>query len=65
MKHRRILNISLFIITAVIISLIVPSYGTFNYNFKLGQEWEGDNITAVFDFPIYKTTEQYEIGRAS
>ena len=60
MKHRRILNISLFIITAVIISLIVPSYGTFNYNFKLGQEWEGDNITAVFDFPIYKTTEQYD-----
>ncbi len=59
MSRRRILNISLFIITAVIISLIVPTYSTFNYNFKLGQKWESDNIIATFDFPIYKTSEHY------
>lgn len=58
--NRKTINISLFIITAVIISFIVPTYSTFNYKFELGQTWKSEDISASLDFPIAKTLKEYE-----
>lgn len=60
MNKKTKLNISLFLVTAIIISFIVPNYSTFSYNFQLGQTWKGDNIIATVDFPVEKTNQEYE-----
>ncbi len=58
--NRKYLNISLFVLTAIIISLIVPNYSSFNYAFKIGQTWNGNKIIAAFDFPIQKSEQEYK-----
>lgn len=57
---KKSINIILFIATAIIITLMMPSGGVFKYNFHFGQVWNSDPITAPFDFPLLKTTQEYQ-----
>ncbi|MBO4621447.1 MAG: HDIG domain-containing protein [Paludibacteraceae bacterium] len=41
-----------------IISIFPRNTSGFSYRFSEGQTWEYEDITAPFDFPIYKTGEQ-------
>lgn len=51
--------LSVFIVLAVVIVLLFPRYNNaFRYHFEVGKPWGYANLTADFDFPIYKTEDQ-------
>ena len=47
----------------VILLLILPRSGKFNYDYLKGSPWAYDNLVAQFDFPILKTAEELQSER--
>lgn len=58
--QKKFVNITLFIVTAIIITLMMPSGGVFKYKFNFGQVWNSAPIVAPFDFPLLKTSQEYQ-----
>ncbi len=58
MKNQKF-NIILFALTAVVLSLLIPTNGMFRYNFKKGSNWGENTLYAPYDFPIHKTNKEY------
>jgi putative nucleotidyltransferase with HDIG domain len=54
-----IYSIVLFTISAAVVFLIFPKNKQFAYSFSLGTPWLHEDLTAEFDFPVYKT--DYEL----
>lgn len=50
-----IYSVLLFSISAAIVFFIFPRNKQFAYSFNLGSPWLHDDLTAEFDFPVYKT----------
>lgn len=48
----------LFILTGFIILLFLPRAGKFKYEFQTGKPWSHENLTAPFNFPIYKSSAE-------
>ena len=44
----------------LILLLIMPRTGKFNYDYKKGSPWAYETLVAQFDFPILKTQEQIQ-----
>ena len=44
----------------VILSVIFPRTGKFNYDYKKGAPWMYETLVAQFDFPVLKTNEQLQ-----
>jgi len=53
-----ILRTVLFLLVIFIIIQLFPTRNTFKYQFDVGKPWNYELITASFDFPIYKSTQQ-------
>lgn len=57
---KRVINIFIFAISAVIMALLIPTNGMFRYDFVQGEEWSDKTLFAPYDFPISKTTEEFK-----
>src|SRR4030066_823965 len=62
---QKIRNISLFILTAVILIFLFPREGRFRYEFQKGKPWMHEGYIAPFNFPIYKSEESLAYERDS
>ncbi|MDR3189171.1 MAG: HDIG domain-containing protein, partial [Prevotellaceae bacterium] len=51
-KHQHLIP---FIAAALLIVLLLPREGKFQYEFQKGKMWQHKTLYAPFDFPIYKT----------
>lgn len=55
----------LFVLAVLLITYLFPRQGSFKYSFNEGRPWQYGLLTAPFDFPIYKTTEQLQAEQDS
>ena len=55
---RQIIIAILFILAAASITFLLPREGRFRYEFKKGNPWPHENLTAPFVFSVYKTDAQ-------
>jgi hypothetical protein len=55
----------LFAVSVALIVFLFPKKGQFKYEFNQlkGKPWHYDNLIAPFDFPIYKTADEYNHER--
>ena len=58
MKNR-FTNISIFVLTALIIGILLPTNTIFKYDYSYGSRWNKKTLTAPFGFPILKSQEEY------
>lgn len=62
---RSVLRLGVFVLLAAVIVLLFPRYNNaFRYHFEVGKPWGYAALTADFDFPIYKTDDQFEKEQA-
>lgn len=47
------------VVVFIIVLLTLPRDTQFPYEYRVGQEWKYETLYASFDFPIYKTSDQY------
>lgn len=52
-----------FIATIAALIFLMPHESKFQYQFELGKPWQYDLLTATFDFPIYKSSDQIKNER--
>ena len=52
-----------FIISIVVIILLLPTTSLDPFQFEIGKPWQNELLTAPFDFPIYKTSNDLAIER--
>ncbi len=64
-NYRRILVISLFLVSAVIFVLFFPGKGKFRYEFQKGRPWSHEVLIAPFNLPIYKSEDELAEERDS
>lgn len=58
---QHLLKIGLFAVMIVLIAHLFPHYSnSFKYRFEQDKIWEYEPLTAEFDFPIYKSSDQIE-----
>lgn len=57
--------VTYFILTALLIAYFFPREGKFKYQFYEGKPWRYGLLTAVSDFPIYKTDAEVEAEKDS
>ncbi len=50
----------LFILATLLITYLFPRQGNFKYSFSEGRPWRYGLLTAPFDFPIFKSTQQLQ-----
>ncbi|WP_297095845.1 HDIG domain-containing metalloprotein [uncultured Draconibacterium sp.] len=55
-----LLQISLFVLTAVALYLILPGEPKFKYEYQRGFPWQHENLVAPFDFAILKTANELD-----
>lgn len=55
-----VLRIALMVVLAAIIVQLFPREKKFKYYYEVGKPWNYELLTAAFDFPIYKTDQQFE-----
>ena len=55
---RKIIKLSTFIVSAVIIFYLLPREGQFKYEYQMGKPWNYGLIVAPFDFPLQKTAKE-------
>ncbi|MCQ2135995.1 MAG: HDIG domain-containing protein [Bacteroidales bacterium] len=48
------------LVLTLVIFLMLPRTGKFNYDYQKGAPWMYENLTAQIDFPLYKTDEQIQ-----
>ncbi len=58
---RTILTIFFFFITSVVVVYLLPREGKFMYEYQRGGFWKHEDLTAPFNFPVYKS--QRELAR--
>ncbi len=60
-KYTQVLYwILIFLTTAILLFLILPSKPKFKYEYQKGFPWKHENLIAPFDFAILKTTKEIE-----
>lgn len=55
----------LFIAAVLLITYIFPRQGSFKYAFNEGRPWQYGLLTAPYDFPVYKPTDQLKAEQDS
>lgn len=58
--NKRVINIIIFAVSAIVIASFIPTNGMFRYDFVLGEEWSDKTLFAPYDFPISKSAEEYK-----
>ncbi len=64
-KSGFIIRIIFFIVVIACTVMLFPRKGKFMYEFQKGSPWRHDNLIAEYDFPIYKSQQQFEIEKNS
>lgn len=49
-----------FVLSAIVVAAVAPSTKGFQYQFSQGRPWQHELLTAPYDFPIYKTSQQIQ-----
>jgi cyclic-di-AMP phosphodiesterase PgpH len=62
---RKIINFTIFIISALLLIMLFPKGGKFKYEYQKGKPWMHDVLVAPFDFPIYKPETDLNFQRDS
>lgn len=57
---KRVINIIIFAVSAIIMASLIPTSGMFRYDFVQGEEWNDKTLFAPYDFPISKSQEEYK-----
>ena len=58
-KTQTILRLGAFVALGAVIVLLFPRYNNaFRYHYEIGKPWGYSELTADFDFPVYKTEEE-------
>ncbi len=52
-------SIPAFIVTAIVLTALMPQNGVFKYTFRQGDVWTYPSLSAPFDFPVLKTPKEY------
>lgn len=60
-----VIKVGLFLAAAVLIVLMLPRKGTYNYEYQIGKPWIYSDLIAPISFPIYKSAEMIEADRQS
>lgn len=55
-----VLRVLLMVALAIMIVQLFPREKKFKYYYEVGKPWNYELLTAAFDFPIYKTEEQFD-----
>ena len=63
--HDLLVRASLVIATVAIIVWLMPRRNSFNYNIEKGRPWVYADLSAPFDFPVYKSDEAIKAERDS
>ncbi|MCR5455767.1 MAG: HDIG domain-containing protein [Bacteroidales bacterium] len=58
-----ILRVSLYVVACLIVLYAIPKEGKFKYEYQKGSQWKHDDLSAPFDFAIYKTEAELEKER--
>jgi len=53
-----IVTLILFLISYLVVVTIIPREGRFKYEFQKGRPWMHEDLSAPFDFPVYKTEQE-------
>jgi putative nucleotidyltransferase with HDIG domain len=61
----RIINASMFVATGMLLLLLFPRGGKFEYEYQNGKHWMHDALVAPFDFPIYKSEQDLKLQKDS
>jgi len=54
-----------FIVITLVVIILFPREGKFRYSFAQGKPWQYALLTAPFDFPIYKSSDQLKAEQDS
>ena len=63
--HDLLVRAALVIATVAIIVWLMPRRNSFNYNIEKGRPWVYADLSAPFDFPVYKSDEAIKAERDS
>ena len=63
--HDLLVRAALVIATVAIIVWLMPRRNSFNYNIEKGRPWLYSDLSAPFDFPVYKSDEAIKAERDS
>src|SRR5512135_2482379 len=62
---KSIFLIILFFIVSVLVTYMLPHEGKFMYEYQKGGFWKHEDLTAPFNFPIYKSKTELDHERDS
>lgn len=54
----RLIRVATFIVVALVVSFLIPIKRSSRYQYVLEKPWQGELLTAPYEFPIYKSEEQ-------
>ena len=63
--HEILVRALLVIVSVAIIVWLMPRRNSFNYNIEKGKPWIYSDLSATFDFPVYKSDEAVKAERDS
>ncbi len=55
LQNKKLMNLLMFLVSALILILFFPEGGKFKYEYQKGKPWMHEVLVAPFDFPIYKS----------
>lgn len=64
-NYKRTGTLMVFGLAFVLIALLLPGERRLSYEFYKGKPWIHEDLTAPFDFPIYKTSEELKVEQDS
>ncbi len=62
---RTILTLFFFFVTSVLVVYLLPREGKFMYEYQKGGFWKHEDLTAPFNFPVYKSQKELTRERDS
>ena len=60
-KKQFIISIAGFVFTAIVITLLFPKLGKFQYEYQQGRPWLHEDLVTPFDFPIIKSKKEIDV----
>lgn len=63
-SHERIFKAILIFASVVIIAALLPHRVRYKFDVKIGKVWQHDDLTAPFDFPIFKDPDSLQAERS-
>lgn len=62
-SHERIFKAVMFLSAVVIIAALLPHRIRYKFDVKIGKVWQNEDLTAPFDFPVFKDPDSLKAER--